>query len=96
MKYNTIAKLSLCVLLLPHGSSDPERAFSLNKNAHAVDGFSVKEETLEAIRMVQDFIIRNNEVMNIEISKDLIEYCKVSWKKNPERNFLRKESQKMS
>ena len=96
MKYNTIAKLSLFVLLLPHGSSDPERVFSLNKNVHAVHGFSIKEETLEAIRMVKDFIIRNNGVMNIEISKDLIEHCKVTWKKNPERNFLRKKSQKMS
>ena len=25
MKCNTIAKLSLCVLLLPHGNADPER-----------------------------------------------------------------------
>ena len=78
MKYNTIAKLSLCVLLLPHGNADPERGFSLNKNVLAVHGFSIKEETLEAIRMVKDFIIRNNGVMNIEISKDLIEHCKVS------------------
>ena len=79
MKYNTIAKLSLCVLLLPHGNADPERGFSLNKNVLAVHGFSIKEETLEAIRMVKDFIIRNNGVMNIEISKDLIEHCKVSY-----------------
>ena len=75
MKYNTIAKLSLCVLLLPHGNADPERGFSLNKNVLvAVHGFSIKEETLETIRMVEDFIIRNNGVMNIEISKDLIEH----------------------
>ena len=75
MKYNTIVKLSLCVLLLPHGNTDPERGFSLNKNVLvAVHGFSIKEETLETIRMVEDFIIRNNGVMNIEISKDLIEH----------------------
>ena len=59
MKYNTIAKLNLCVLL-PHGNADPERAFSPNKNVLAVHGFSIKEETQEAIRMVKDFIIRNN------------------------------------
>ena len=40
-------------------------------------GFLIKEETLEANRMVKDFIIRNNGVMNNEISKDLIEHCKV-------------------
>ena len=74
MKYNTIAKLSLCVLLLPHGNADPERGFSLNKNVLAVHSFSIKEETLDAIRMVEDFIIRNNGVINIEISK---EHCKV-------------------
>ena len=65
MKYNTIAKLSLCVLLLPHDNADPERGFSLKKNVLAVHGFSIKEETLEAIRMVKNFIIRNNGVMNI-------------------------------
>ena len=76
MKYNTIAKLSLCVLLLPHGNADPERGFSLNKNVLAVHGLSVKEETVEVIWMVKDFIIRNKGVMmNIEISKDLIEHC---------------------
>ena len=78
MKYSTIAKLILCVLLLPHGNADPERGFSLNKNVLAVHGISIKEETLEAIRMVKDFIIGNSGVMNIEISKDLIEHCKVS------------------
>ena len=44
----------------------------------AVHGYSIKEETLEAIRLVKDFIIRNNGVMNIEINKDLMEHCKVS------------------
>ena len=63
---------------LPHSNADPERGFSLNKNLFAVHDFSIKEETLEAIRMVKDFIIRNDGVMNIEISKDLIEHCKVS------------------
>ena len=28
--------------------------------------------------MVKDFIIRNNGVMNTEVSKDLIEHCKTS------------------
>ena len=74
MKYNTIAKLCHCVLLLSHGNADPERGFSLNKNVLAVHSFSIKEETLDAIRMVEDFIIRNNGVINIEISK---EHCKV-------------------
>ena len=78
MKYDTIAKLSLCVLLLPHGNAGPEKGFFLNKNVLAVHNFSIKEETLEAIRIVKDFINRNNGVMNIEISKDLIEHCKVS------------------
>ena len=63
---------------LPHGNADPESSFSLNKNLFAVHDFSIKEETLETIRMVKDFIIRNNGVMNIEISKDLIEHTKVS------------------
>lgn len=78
MKYDTLAKLSLCILALPHGNADPERGFSLNKNILAVHGYSIKEETLEAIRLVKDFIIRKNGVMNIEINRDLIEHCKDS------------------
>ena len=96
MKYNTIAELSLCFLILPHGNADPERGFSLNKNVLAVHGFSIKEEKLEAFRMVKDFIIKNNGVMNIEISKDLIKHCKVSHTRyqcyqNEQRKFHEEE-----
>ena len=77
-KYSTLAKLSLCVLSLPNDNSDPERGFSINKNILAVHGVSLKEETVEALRLVKDFIIRNKEYMNIEITKDLMERCKSS------------------
>ena len=73
-----MSRLSFCILALPHGNADPERGFSLNKNVLSVHGYSIKEETLEAIRLVKDFIIRNGGVVNIDISKDLIEYCKGS------------------
>ena len=52
-------------------------AFPWIRMFFADHGFLIKEETLEANRMVKDFIIRNNGVMNNEISKDLIEHCKV-------------------
>ena len=96
MKYDTIAKLSLFVLLLPHVNADPERGFSLNKNVLAVHGFLIKEKTLEAIRMARDFIVRNNGVMNIEIIKDLIEHCKVSHTRyqcyvNEQRKIIKKK-----
>jgi hypothetical protein len=78
LKYSHLAKLCFCVLSLPHGNADPERGFSLNKNILNVHGFSIKEDTLEAIRIVQDFIVRSNGVMNIPMTKDLFEHCKSS------------------
>ena len=59
-------------------AADLERGFSLNKIILYVHGFSIKEDTLEVIRIVKDFIVRSNGVLNIEMTKDLFEHCKVS------------------
>ena len=51
VKYPKLSKLALhCLLVLPHGSSDPERGFSINKNILKVHGYSTKEDTLIALR----------------------------------------------
>jgi len=79
LKYSHLAKLCFCILSIPHGNADPERGFSLNKNILNVHGFSIKEDTLEAIRIVKDFIVRSDGVLNIEMTKDLFEHCKASY-----------------
>ena len=39
---------------------------------------SIKEHTLEAIRIVKDFIVIRNGLLNIEMTKDLFQHCKAS------------------
>ena len=73
-----LAKLCFCILSLPHGNADPERGFSLNKNILGVHGFSIKEETLESVRLVKDFIIRSGGLQNITVCTELMESCKAS------------------
>ena len=46
--------------------------------AAAFHGVSLKEETIEALRLVKDYILRNKGYMNIDITKDLMESCKSS------------------
>ena len=72
LKYSKLSKLALCLFVLPHGNSDPERGFSMNKNCLTVHGTSLKEDTIIALRFIKDAIILNNGAMNINISKDFI------------------------
>lgn len=44
----------------------------------AVHGFSIKEETLEAIRLVKDYIIQNEGVCNVTVTKELMKSCEAS------------------
>ena len=74
--YEPQTQVSLANLL--YKAADLERGFSLNKIILYVHGFSIKEDTLEVIRIVKDFIVRSNGVLNIEMTKDLFEHCKVS------------------
>ena len=81
-------------MALPHGNADPERGFSINKNILSVHGFSIKGETLEAIRIVKDFIIRRKGIMNIEITKELLDHCKSSHTRYQCYLDLQKEKEK--
>ena len=75
-KYSKLCKLVLsCLLILPHGNSDPERGFSINKHVLQVHGTSLKEDTIVALPLVKDQIIKHNGIMNIKITKDLLKSC---------------------
>ena len=75
LKYKNLSKLALCVLVLPHGNAEPERGFSINKHMLSIHGSALKEETLVALRLVKDEIIRVGGIMNIKITKDMIRTC---------------------
>ena len=60
------------MLSVSHGNADPERGFSLNKHLLAIHGSSIKEETIESIRLVKDYIIRVGGIKNITVSNEMI------------------------
>ena len=62
-------------LVLPHGNADPERGFSINKYLLQVHGSQIKEDTIEAVRLVKDQIIKRNGIMNVPITKDWLKSC---------------------
>lgn len=75
LKYENLWLLIRCILSLPHGNAEPERGFSINKSILSIHGFAIKEETLEAIRLVKDFILEKDGVRNMTVSKGMIKSC---------------------
>ena len=77
LKYPNLSKLaSHCLLVLPHGNSDPERGFSLKNNIYKVHDYSTKEDTLVALRFIKDVLILKGGHLKIHLSKDLFTSCK--------------------
>ena len=77
LKYLKLSKLALhCLLVLPHGNSDLERCFSINKNILKVHGYSTKEDTLIALRFINDVLIFKGGHLKIDLSRDLFTSCR--------------------
>ena len=70
LKYSKLTALVKSVLYLRH--SDPERGFSVNKTLLSVYGASLGEGTIEAVKFVKDFIIRNGGLSNIQVIRPMI------------------------
>lgn len=68
----------LAICTLSHGNADPERGFSTNKHMLNIHGSSTDQKTIEALRLVKDYINLNGGVSNIKISKDLIKRCSMA------------------
>ena len=77
-RYKNLSLLCHCILTLPHGNAEPGRGFSINKAILAVHGFSVKEDTLEALRLVKDFLILDGGGDEVEVTKELRKSCEAS------------------
>ena len=68
------------ILLLPHGNSEPERGFSINKRLSEKHGTNIDGETLESLRIIKD-IIQAGGVENFKITPKIMESCKNSYSK---------------
>ena len=71
VKYEKLCKLAFRVLLLPHGNPEPERGFSINKHLQ-IHGSEIKEDTIVALRMVKDHILKCKGIMDAHISQGLL------------------------
>ena len=71
-KLPTLVALANCVLTLSYGNADPEQGFSINKHLLKIHGSMTSESTVEALRLVKDFIIRKGGIEKVSISKTLI------------------------
>ena len=55
-----------CLLTLSRGNSDPERGFSIKSI-----GTNIGESTWVALRIVKDYLMRNDGIENFVVSKEL-------------------------
>ena len=68
----------LAVCTLSHGNADPERGFSFNKHMLSVHGISTDQKTIEALRLVKDYINLHGVVSKIKVRKNLIKRCSIA------------------
>ena len=80
-KYPQLVKLAQCVISVSHGNSTPERGFSINKLLLAVHGYSTYEDTIIALRMVKDELLRVGGVLKFPITRELFDSVSASWSK---------------
>ena len=71
-KFAKLSTLALCLFVLPHGNSDPERGFSMNKHFLKAHGTSLMEDTITALRLIKDVILLYSGVTNIDVSMEFI------------------------
>jgi hypothetical protein len=77
-KYLKLVTFVNLILTLSHGNADPERGFSITKQHLQLHGNKTDENTLNALRNVKDYLVRNGGSENFEVTIDLISKCKDS------------------
>lgn len=75
LKFRNLLRLAKCVFVLPHGNADPERGFSINKRIIEIHGSSIGSDTIEAIRLVKDYLLTVGGIEKIQINKEFLKSC---------------------
>jgi len=99
VKFPVLTAVMKCILSMFHGNSAPESGFSINKHILDIHGHSLKEDTIEAIRVVKDAILRYPSLLDIPITKEMIKNVKASRQRyqadlEVKRQLLEKEAAK--
>ena len=72
MKYPFLVYLFKLILSLSHGDSAPENGFSISKLLLEIHGSSLKKETIKAIRIVKDSILKYESILDILVTKEMV------------------------
>ena len=64
---------------MSHGNNTPERGFSVNKRLLDVHDYSTYEDTIIALRMVKDELLRVGGVLEFPITRELLDSLSASW-----------------
>ena len=78
-KFPCIASLFKIVSSFSHGNSVPENGFSFNKYMIQLRGTVFNSETIAALRFVKDTILSYEGILNIPITKSLLQSAKLSY-----------------
>ena len=66
------------VLSASHGNSALESGFSINKHIVDIHGHSLKENTIEALKVVKDAILRYPSLLDIPVTEEMLQIVKAS------------------
>ena len=78
-KFPSIASLFKIVSSFSHGNNTPENGFSVNKYLIQMHGTALNSDTIEALRFVKDTILSYRGILNIQITKSLLQSTKLAY-----------------
>jgi len=97
LKFKEIGTLAQICLTVDHCNATPERGFSVNNNIVTDDRCNLDEETIVAIRFVNDFMSRYAAITDFAIDKRLLQHAKEShsrYKQHLETKKVQEEKKK--
>ena len=77
-KFPSIASL-IKIVSFSHGNSSPENGFFINKYLIQIHGTFLNSDTIEALRFVKGTILSYGGVLNIQITKSLLQSTKLAY-----------------
>ena len=76
IKYPQLFNLVKAILSLSHGNVSVESGFSINKVVLDAHGKSLKENAIDDLRLVKDYLVRCNSYLNVSITKLILKSVK--------------------
>ena len=77
-----------------HKEIAPVSGFSINKHILDIHGHSLQEDTIEALRVVKDAILRHSSFLDVLVTKKMLRSVKASRQRYQAKRLLLGSSQK--